>query len=79
MNEGVCRVFQRPFAWKNDPENQANLHAGEQIISARIFLGPTYETYTLAYKSYDLLPYKIIWLISLVQSVAPRQIRTEII
>ena len=64
---------------------RASISTCKQIISAHIFLGATDWTILnpiKSYKTYNLLPYKIIRFrrrLSLVQSVAPRQIRAEII
>ena len=38
LNEDVCRVFQRPFAFMNDPESKKIEHVSKQII-LQVFSG----------------------------------------
>lgn len=62
------------------PWEQTNLPARKQIISAHIFLG---ATYWIILNSIKLITYYLIFRfsrrLSLVQSLAPRRIRAEII
>jgi len=84
-NEYICRGIQRPFACMimNDPENKQTFTLTNHFhLCISCFSWAYGLTSTKSYKIYNLLPHKIIRFVrslSLVQSVALRQIRAEII